>query len=115
MAQYEHLPVYKSIYDLIIYFHKLSRRFPKDFKYGLAQELRENLTEILDKVVIANNIASKEQTLFEGEILIERVKLKIRMLKDLNVISLKSYEFVSRSLVDISKQISAWKKWAKKG
>jgi len=111
MAQYEHLPVYKSIYDLIIYFHKLSRRFPKDFKYGLAQELRENLTEILDKVVIA----SKEQTLFEGEILIERVKLKIRMLKDLNVISLKSYEFVSRSLVDISKQISAWKKWAKKG
>ena len=104
-----------SVYDLILYFYKLSKRLPKDVKYGLAQEVRENLTEILDKIVIANNITYKEKILFEGEILIGRIKLKIRILKELNSISLKSYEFISRSLVDISKQISAWRKWAKKG
>lgn len=34
MARYQHLPLFKSVYDLNLYFFKLSRGFPKDFKYG---------------------------------------------------------------------------------
>src|SRR3972149_8821915 len=100
MARYEHLPLYKLIYDFIVYFFKLSRGFPKDFKYGLAVELEGNLTQLLDKIIIANNLKDKDKTLKQAEIILEQIKLKIRLLKDLGIINLKSYEFCARYIVD---------------
>ena len=65
-------------------------------------------------MVITNN--SDNQTkiiiLTSAETLIERIKLKVRLLKDLNAMNTKSYEYFSRELIDSSKQVSAWKKWA---
>jgi len=115
MARYEHLPIYKSIYDLNLYFFKLSRGFPKDFKYSLAQEIKGLLTELLDLIIIANNSSKKSETLEKATIIIERLKIKARLLHDLNIISLKSYKYFSRELVEISKQIEKWLTWAKKG
>ena len=48
MAKYEHLKIYKSIYDLILYFYKLLRGFTREYKYGIAQEIRSLLCELLD-------------------------------------------------------------------
>ena len=115
MARYEHLPIYKSIYDLNLYFFKLSRGFPKDFKYGLAAEIKALLTELLDKIIIANNSQDKTAVLKEGEILVERIKFKNRLLHDLGVTNNRGYEFFIRQLVDISKQIEKWGLWAEKG
>ena len=56
-------------------------------------------------MVITNN--SDNQTkiiiLSGAETLIERIKLKVRLLKDLNAMSTKSYEYFSRELIDSSK------------
>lgn len=114
MSRYEHLKIYKSVYELILYFYKLSRGFTREFKYGLGQEIRSLLTDLLDKVVVANNSSNQEKiiVLSDAEILIEKIKLKVRLLKDLNAMSVKSYEYFSRQLIESSKQIAAWKKWA---
>ena len=41
MARYKHLPIYKVTYDLLMQITKITRSFPKDFKYSLAATLRE--------------------------------------------------------------------------
>jgi len=115
MARYEHLPIYKSVYDLNLYFFKLSRGFPKDFKYGLGQEIRGLLSQLIDKIIFANNSVDKTNILGSTAIIIEQIKLKNRLLHDLKVTKLKSYEFFSRGLVDVSKQLEKWQLWAKKG
>jgi len=115
MARYEHLPLFKLVYDFILYFFKLSRGFAKDFKYGLAVELRNNLTQLLDKIIIANNLEDKEKTLKQAKIILEQIKLKIRILKDLDVINLKSYEFCTRYMIAIAKQVNAWQSWSEGG
>ena len=114
MARYEHLPIYKLIYDFILYFFKLSRNFPKDYKYGLAVEIRENLTKLLDKVIIANNSESKEEALKEAEMVVEQIKFKIRILKDMGIIGLTSYKFCAAFTTDICKQIQNWKSWSQR-
>ena len=88
MARYEHLPVYKAVYDLNLYFFKLSNSFPKDFKYGLAQEVRGLLTELLDLIIIANNSRDKLPALQKASLTIERMKFKVRLLYDLKVINI---------------------------
>ncbi|OIN88980.1 hypothetical protein AUJ40_02730 [Candidatus Berkelbacteria bacterium CG1_02_42_45] len=114
MSRYDHLKIYKSVYELILYFYKLSRGFTREFKFGLGQEIRSLLTDLLDRVVIANNSSNQEKiiVLSNTEVLIEKIKLKGRLLKDMNAIKIKSYEYFSRQLIESSKQISAWKKWA---
>ena len=96
MARYDHLPIYKSVYELNLYFYRLSRGFAKDIKYGLAQEIRDLLENLADKIVISNNSKDKAIILEEAELLVERIKFKNRMLKDVNAESLKSYEYFSR-------------------
>lgn len=41
MAQTEHLPIYKSSYDLCLYLEQTVRSFSRYQKYGLGAELRE--------------------------------------------------------------------------
>jgi len=115
MARYEHLPVYKSVYDLNLYFFNLSRGFPKEFKFGLGQEIRGLLSQLNDQIIIANNLVDKTDALKSAEMIIEQIKLKNRLLHDLNIISMKSYEFFTRGLVEISKQIEKWRLWSQKG
>jgi len=78
MAYYEHLKIYKSIYDLILYFYRLSRGFTREFKYGIGQEIRSLLTELLDQMVIANSSDNRTKiTILSGaETLIESLKLR---------------------------------------
>lgn len=114
MAQYEHLPLFKNAYDFKLYFVKLSRGFPKDFKYGLAVEIRKLCLEVIDNIVLANSHTDKAEYLENILAIIERIKVKVRLLKDLEVIKMSSYKYISESLVEISKQTTAWKNWAGK-
>lgn len=41
MAQYQHLPIYKVTYDLLLKVTEITRHFPKDFKHSLAARLRD--------------------------------------------------------------------------
>lgn len=112
MARYEHLPLFKKAYDFDLYFVKLSKGFPKDFKYGIATEIRELCLSIIDNIILANNSPEKNDFLKKILVAVERIKVKVRLLKDLNAINLKSYKFISVKLVDISKQTNAWQKWS---
>lgn len=111
MARYEHLKVFKEAYDLLVYFYKISRGFPKEVKYGLALEIH-NKTSTLISLIVANNNQTDKRLFAEILMLLEDIKIKVRLLKDLNIISQKRYEHLSKKLVSISKQTVAWQKWS---
>lgn len=112
MARYEHLLVFKDTYELNLYFFNLSRGFPKDFKYGIGIEIRSLLTELLDAIVIANSAKDKRPILKKASLTIERIRFKIRLIKDLKVMKVKSYEYFSKLLINVSKQIQKWHGWS---
>lgn len=113
MARYEHLPLFKKAYDFKLYFVKLSRGFPKDFKYGLGLEIRKLIAAIIDNIILANNNIDKKEYLNKVLLFIEQIKIKVRLLKDLGVIKTSSYKHIFEQLVGISKDTTAWKNWAK--
>jgi hypothetical protein len=113
MARYDHLPIYKSIYDINLYFFRLARGFPKDYKYGLAEEIEGLLTKLMDIIIEANNIEDKTNKLKEGLVIIERIKFKARMLHELKTMKIQSYKFFFEQLIEISKQFEKWLNWSK--
>ena len=51
MAQYKHLPIYKVTYELLEQVAKVTKEFPRDYKYSLGVKLRD---EIVDLVVFVH-------------------------------------------------------------
>jgi hypothetical protein len=113
MARYEHLSVYRSAYKLNIYFYQVSQGFPKEYKYGLADEIRKGLTYVLVQIMQANQVRDKRAVLAKAETAMDVITIKVRMLHDLKIIKLKRYECISRQVVDVTSQLQAWKNWDK--
>ena len=54
MAQTEHLPIYKSTYDLCLYLEGVVHNFSRYHKYTLGADLRDGARRVLKLVVRAN-------------------------------------------------------------
>jgi hypothetical protein len=54
MARTEHLPLYKTAYDLCLYFEQVVRNFSRYDKYTLGGDLRDGARRVLKLIVRAN-------------------------------------------------------------
>ncbi|MGE0108845.1 MAG: hypothetical protein AB7S81_03650 [Bdellovibrionales bacterium] len=46
MAQYQHLPIYKQTYDILLRTMVATKSFPREYKYTLGQKLKDELIEL---------------------------------------------------------------------
>ena len=109
MARYEHLPIYKSALDLSIYFENIVRNFSRYNKYSIGSDLRNKSRQILCFIIKINSIEDKKQALNELILLIEELKIIIRLSKESKAFyNINSYAHSSKLVLDISKQAQAW-------
>ena len=59
MAQYEHLPIFKKAYDLMLYFENIVRNFSRYHKYTVGTELRHISREVMRLIRLANTAQDK--------------------------------------------------------
>ena len=74
MAQYEHLPIYRNAFDLLIYLESTVRNFSKYYKYILGSDLRNIYRKIVRLIIRSNSERNKVATL-------EKVRVEIKELK----------------------------------
>jgi len=109
MARYEHLPIYKSALDLSIYFENIVRNFSRYNKYTIGTELRNKSRQILCFIIKINSLEDKKSALKELILLIEELKIIIRLSKESKAFyNINSYAYSSKLALDISKQAQAW-------
>jgi 23S rRNA-intervening sequence protein len=113
MAKYNHLPIFQLAYNLILEIYKTTHQFSREHKYTLGQKLKDAGIEFIDFIISANSKENKVFSLEEARIRLERVRIYIRLSFNLRIITLKRYEFFSRSLEDLSKQLFGWQDWAR--
>ncbi|MBC8466222.1 MAG: four helix bundle protein [Deltaproteobacteria bacterium] len=111
MAQYEHLPIYKASFDLLVYFEKIVKNFSRYNKYTHGKALREISREILMLIVRANNTYNKRPVLEEVRIKAEELKVSIRVCKEVKAFpNFNSFETAINMVVEIAKQNEGWMK-----
>ena len=109
MAQYEHLPIYKAAFDLLVYFEKIVKNFSRYNKYTHGKALREIAREILMLIVRANNTTHKRPVLEEVRIKVEELKVTIRVCKEIQAFpNFNSFETAINMVVEIAKQNEGW-------
>ena len=109
VSQYENLPVYKAALDLVVYFEKNVRHFDRYNKYAVGDRLRNLSNDVLLLVAGANRKKDRRECLKGALDKLQDLKIMVHVCKEVKAFnSFKSFEFVVRSVENISKQCEGW-------
>ena len=109
LAQYEHLPIYRAAFDLLIYFEKIVRNFSRYNKYTHGADLRNITRDVLMLIVRANNSVDKLPALEEVRIKLEELKAVIRICKEISAFpNFNSFQTSINQVIQLSKQNEGW-------
>ena len=110
MALFSDLPVYKATYDLLLAIFQFTKDFSKDYKYTVGESIKKETLELLTLIYRANVKRDKNEVLIEARERIEVIRLFIRIMKDMQQISIKQFVQINESVENVSKQLSGWQK-----
>ncbi|MEW6263624.1 MAG: four helix bundle protein [Thermodesulfobacteriota bacterium] len=109
MAQYDHLPIYKAAFDLLVYFEKIVANFSRYHKYTHGSALRDLTRDVIMLVVRANNTPDKLAVLEEIRIKLEELKVAIRICKEVKAFpNFNSFQTSINQVIQIAKQNEGW-------
>lgn len=109
MAQYQHLPIYKTTYDLLQAVTRVTSGFPKAYKYSLGDKLREEVVEMVVFIFKANS--SRTRRAEHAARLLERlqvVELLMRLSKDLRLLTVKQFSEIVSLSDGLGRQAQGW-------
>ncbi len=110
LALYNDLPVYKATYDLLLAIFRFTKEFSKEYKYTIGESIKKETIDLLTLIYRANVKRDKSEVLQEARERIEVIRLFIRLMKDMQQISIKQFVQINEEVENVSKQLSGWQK-----
>ncbi|KPA13141.1 hypothetical protein MHK_006654 [Candidatus Magnetomorum sp. HK-1] len=111
MAKYEHLPIYRSAFEYLIYCENTVKGFSRYHKYTHGSDLRNTAREMVKLIIRANNSRIKTSVLEDLRICLEESKLILRICKELKAFkNFQSFEIAINQVTNISRQAEGWLK-----
>src|SRR4030042_3610011 len=110
MARHDHLLIFQKTYDLLIRIYREVHNFPREYKYGLGENLKTASLEILDWIIIANSAENKIPYLKKVSQGVDKLRIYVRLCYSLNIISSNKYEVLSKSVDEIGRMTGGWLK-----
>ena len=102
------LIIYQKVYDLILYALPIINRFPKSQRFVLGQQIENGLIDLSTMIVQANKTKNKIPKLYEIDVELEKIKLFIRLAKDLKFMPIHKYELHCQRLNEIGRLLGGW-------
>ena len=111
MAQYKHLPIYKATYNLLEAITRVTRHYPKEFKFSLGQKLRDEAVELVVFIYKANGFRRDRAQYLQA--VLERlqvIELLLRLSKDMRLVNVKQFASTVEATDSIGRQAQGWLK-----
>ena len=112
MARYDELDAYKCVYDTLLMTYRQIKSVPREIRYTLLEQLRGDLIDVLLNITLANSSRDKVPHIAAARKMLQKVKLRFRLLKDLKCISDEQYQIFCEKTVSASKQLTGWQRYA---
>jgi len=108
MAQYKHLKVYQTTYELLKLVTEKTKHFPKDFKYSLGDKIRNEVIELVVFIYKANSVRDKIDHLLRILERLQVVEMLILLCRDMHIINVKGYADLAVLTDSIGRQVQGW-------
>lgn len=108
MADTKHLIIFQKTYDLLKEVYRDCNNFPKSQRFILGQRIENTVTNLLEKMIVANNAQEKEPVLLEVNTELEKLRIFLRLAKDLAFLPFKRYNFCAKKVDEIGRMLGGW-------
>ena len=102
--------ILNKIYEMILYYHCLYIKIPKSHKYNLGEKITDTLVNFYLLIETINKEKDKSFFVNKIDLGIDKIRLLVRMAKDLKIISLKQYDIFCDMYFEMCNMIESWKK-----
>lgn len=106
-------PIFIKSYDLLRWLVPATLKFPKSQRFVLAKQIQETAFTFYDALVQAGKGVAIAESLRDADVALERLRLYIRLGKDLGLFGPQQYEHVARQMADVGRLLGAWLKKAR--
>jgi hypothetical protein len=110
MAQYQHLPIYKLTYDVLLRTMSATKDFPREYKYSLGQKIKDELIELVVMIYRANSAVDKAQHIQSILERIQAIQLMMRLSHDMQILPRRHYAALSEMTDTLARQAQGWLK-----
>ena len=99
-------------YDLLRWLMGRVAKYPRDYRFTLGDRTIALGLDVLEQLLESAYSRSKAQSLRRADLSLAKLRYLVRLAKDERCVSVKQYEFASREMAEIGKQIGGWRKQA---
>jgi len=104
------LKLFQKTYDYYEWVYPHLKNYPKSERFTLVQKIEDSLLELLSMVVMARKADGDLEYLEKADQELEKLRVFMRLSKDLEFISIVLYEDSSEKLDEIGKLLGGWMK-----
>lgn len=97
-------------YDLALWLLPHVSKFPRSHRFTLGDRLETGVLDLLEILVTASYTRDKRELLRRANLRLERLRYLMRLSKDLNLFTVRQYEFASKAILTIGSEIGGWEK-----
>jgi hypothetical protein len=106
----DQLIIFQKLYDLFVYTHKTVARFPKSQRFLLSNQLLQTNIEMIRLTIVANSKPDRQEEQKQISLQLDLFRIYVRLAKDVNFLSIKKYERLSKLINEIGKLLNGWTK-----
>jgi len=116
MSKSSDLPLYLSVYKLLLYLYGLVNNFPKSYKYSLGKDILNLAWETLDLIIVTNNLPNNEKSLsiIRTSVAFDRLKIRLRLGLEIRLINCKKFAYLVEINEEIGKMLTGWLNWSER-
>jgi hypothetical protein len=108
MAQYQHLPIYKLTYDLLVRTMTATKEFPREYKYTLGQKMKDEIIELVVLIYRANSAADKRSHIAAIIERVQVIQLLMRLSHDIKILTRRHYAALAEMTDSLARQAQGW-------
>ena len=107
---FQDLAIFEKTYELILWLYPTVNKFPKSQRFVLGQQIENTILEILKGIIEANQERDKLAYLKKISVELDKLRILVRLSKDLRFISIRQYSFAAEKINEIGKMLGGWMK-----
>lgn len=104
----DELPIIQRMYDLILWYVPRLNKLPRNYKFALGDRIQAQLYGILEGLIRARYARDKLALLEALNVELEVVRYQTRLCKDLELLDVRRYEYVSKLINEIGESLGGW-------
>jgi four helix bundle protein len=95
-------------YEFLKWLMQRTSKFPRNQRYIFGRRIEENALAVLEKLIEAYYRKEKIELLHQINIELEKSRYLFRLAKDLDLLTIKQYEYAVSQLAEIGMQLGGW-------